>query len=51
MALHGTLLKFSGKVWSSYVRRMGFYFEANDIDIPKRRAIMLSVVGNEELNV
>ena len=49
MALHGTLPEFSGKDWSSYVDRMGFYFEANDIEIPKRRAILLSVVGNETL--
>ena len=47
MALHGTLPEFSGKDWSYYVDRMGFYFEANDIDIRKRRAILLSVVGNE----
>ena len=47
MALHGTLPEFSGKDWSSYVDRIGFYFEANDIEIPKRRAILLSVVGNE----
>ena len=47
MALHGTLPEFSGNDWSSYVDRMGFYFETNDIDIPKRRAILLSVVGNE----
>ena len=46
-ALHGTLPEFSGKDWSSYVDRMGFYFEAKDIDIPKRRAILFSVVGNE----
>ena len=32
---------------SSYVDRMGFYFEANDIDIPERGASLLSVVGNE----
>ena len=32
MALHGTLPEFSGNDWLSYQERLGFYFEANDID-------------------
>ena len=47
LALHGILPDFSGKDWSSYVDRMGFYCKANDVAIPKRRAVLLSVVGNE----
>ena len=31
MAMYGTLPKLSGKDWLSYVDRMGFYFEVNDI--------------------
>ncbi|RLJ22797.1 hypothetical protein DJ031_00255, partial [bacterium endosymbiont of Escarpia laminata] len=48
--LGGTLPEFSGKDWSSYEDRLGFYFEANDIAldaVSKRRAILLSVVGTE----
>ena len=52
MAVHGTLPEFSGKDWSSYVDRLGFYFEANDIiadtnAINKQRAILLSVIGTD----
>ena len=50
MAVHGTLPEFSGKDWSSYMDRLGFYFEANDISadtnaVNKQRAILLSVIG------
>ena len=39
--------EFTGKDWSSYQDRLGFYFEANDIDdaaASKRRAILLTAV-------
>ena len=32
MSRHGNLPEFTGKDWSSYQDRLGFYFEANDID-------------------
>ena len=50
MSLHGTLPELTGKDWSSYQVRLGFYFEANDIGndaANKRRAILLSVVETE----
>ena len=50
MAVHGTLPEFSGKDWLSYQERLGFYFEANDIDTSaatKQRAILLSVIGTD----
>ena len=50
MAVHGTLPEFSGKDWLSYQERLGFYFEANDIDtsaVTKQRAILLSVIGTD----
>ena len=51
MSRHGNLLEFTGKDWSSYQDRLGFYFEANDIDddaaASKRRAILLTAVGAE----
>ena len=52
MAVHGTLPEFSGKDWSSYMDRLGFYFEANDISadtnaVNKQRAILLSVIGTD----
>ena len=48
--VHGTLPEFSGKDWLSYQERLGFYFEANDIDTSaatKQRAILLSVIGTD----
>ena len=50
MSRHGNLPEFTGKDWSSYQDRLGFYFEANDIDdaaASKRRAILLTAVGAE----
>ena len=50
MSRHRNLLEFTGKDWSSYQDRLGFYFEANDIDdaaASKRRAILLTAVGAE----
>ena len=50
MSRHGNLPEFSGKDWSSYEDRLGFYFEANDIAddaMGKRRAILLTSVGEQ----
>ena len=49
MATHGHLSEYSSaEDWASYTERMDQYFLANDVsDAAKKRAILLSVVGNK----
>ena len=50
MGSHGTVTEFdkSKESWSSYIERLEFYFDANDVfDDTKRRAILLTNIGAE----
>ena len=50
MSRHGNLPDVTGKDWSSYEDRLGFYFEANDIaddTMGKRCVILLTSVGEQ----
>ena len=49
MANHGKLEEYDPQeVWSQYIERLEFYFEANGVDnVDKQRAILLSVCGSK----
>ena len=50
MSLHGSLGEFKPTKgdWSTYLARLNYYFEANDVQSPaKQRAILLSASGDE----
>ncbi|XP_037507352.1 uncharacterized protein LOC119383342 [Rhipicephalus sanguineus] len=47
-SLQASIEPFSGKAWTSWIQRLGFYFVANSITADeKRRALLLTLCGPE----
>ncbi|KAM7302728.1 uncharacterized protein ISCGN_018236 [Ixodes scapularis] len=52
MPTQGTIEAFTGKSWSSWIERLGFYFVANSINnVEKKRALLLTLCGPETYDI